>query len=73
MVHYLLWAVRTEKTKDWIQKKLNYSERHRIRLLTSILNPKTRDGFWLAVLKPSPQEVYSARYRNILSKMKKSS
>lgn len=71
MTHYLLWALRTEKTKDWIQKKLNYSERHRIRLLTSILNPKTRDGFWLASLKPDPEEIYSIRYRNILSKIKK--
>ncbi len=71
MTHYLLWALRTEKTKDWIQKKLNYSERHRIRLLTSTLNPKTRDGFWLAPLKPDPEEIYSLRYRNILSKIKK--
>ncbi len=72
MTHYLLWASRTGKTKDWIQKKLNYSERHRIRLLTSVLNPKTRDGFWLAPLKPVAAEVYSARYRNMLSKTKKS-
>jgi hypothetical protein len=71
MAHYLLWALRTQKTKDWIQKKLGYSERHRIRLLTSILNPKTRDGFWLASLKPRATEIYSARYRNMLSKTKK--
>ena len=71
MAHYLLWTLRTHKTKDWVQKKLDYSDRHRIRLLTSILNPKTRDGFWLTPLKPLSQEIYSARYRNILSKAKK--
>jgi hypothetical protein len=71
MAHYLLWALRAGKTKDWVQKKLDYSDRHRIRLLTSILNSKNRDGFWLAPLKPSIQEIYSARYRNILSKSKK--
>jgi hypothetical protein len=73
MVHYLLWALRTQKPKDWVQKKLDYSERHRIRLLTSLLDPKTRDGFWLTPLKPTPQEIYSARYRHILSKAKKRS
>jgi len=71
MAHYLLWAIRTQKTKEWIQKKLNYSERHRIRLLTAILNPKTRDGFWLSPLKPRATEIYSARYRNVLLKIKK--
>ena len=71
MAHYLYWALRTHKPKEWIQKKLDYSDRHRIRLLTSILNPKNRDGFWLSVLKPTSREVYSARYRNILAKMKK--
>jgi hypothetical protein len=66
--HYLLWALRSGKTKDWVQKKLDYSTRHRIRLLTSLLSPKNRDGFWLSVLKPASKEIYSARYRNILSK-----
>jgi hypothetical protein len=69
--HYLLWALRSGKTKDWVQKKLDYSTRHRIRLLTGLLKPKNRDGFWLSVLKPSSQEIYSPRYRNILSKTKK--
>jgi hypothetical protein len=69
--HYLLWTIRTQKPKEWIQKKLGYSNRHRIRLLTSTLNPKTRDGFWLAPLKPCLQEIYTPRYRNILSKVKK--
>ena len=71
MAHYLLWALRTHKTKEWVQKKLDYSDRHRIRLLTSVLHSKNRDGFWLAPLKPLTQEIYSARYRNILSKSKK--
>jgi hypothetical protein len=71
MAHYLLWALRHDKSKEWVQKKLDYSDRHRIRLLTSVLTPKNRDGFWLAPLKPSSQEIYSDRYRNILSKMKK--
>lgn len=70
--HYLLWALRSGKSKDWAQKKLDYSNRHRIRLLTGLLEPKNRDGFWLSVLKPSSQEIYSARYRNILSKSGKS-
>ncbi len=70
--HYLLWALRSGKSKDWVQKKLDYSNRHRIRLLTGLLQPKNRDGFWLSVLKPSSQEIYSARYRNILSKAGKS-
>ncbi len=68
--HYLLWALRTEKTKDWVQDKLNYSSRHCLRRLTSMLDPKTRDGFWLSSLKPSLREIYSPRYRNILSKAK---
>jgi hypothetical protein len=71
MAHYLLWTVRTQKSKEWVQKKLDYSERHRIRLLTGVLNAKSRDGFWLLPLKPSPHEIYSDHYRNILAKGKK--
>jgi hypothetical protein len=69
--HYLLWALRTGKTKEWVQDKLNYSSRHRLRRLTSMLDSKTRDGFWLSTLKPSFREVYSSRYRNIISKKSK--
>jgi hypothetical protein len=63
--HYIFWAVRTHKTREWIGKKLDYVERHRFRLLVSILNPKTRDGFWLAPLKPGAHEIYSAAHRRI--------
>jgi hypothetical protein len=69
--HYLLWALRTGKSKEWVQKKLDYSDRHRIRLLSSLLNPKGRDGFWLSPLKPTAKEIYSRRYRTILSRRKR--
>jgi hypothetical protein len=69
--HYLLWALRAGKSKEWVQKKLDYSDRHRIRLLSTILKPKSRDGFWLAPLKPLAKEIYSSRYRTILSRKKK--
>jgi hypothetical protein len=68
--HYLLWTIRSGKPKDWIQKKLGYSYRHRARILSYLLKPKTRDGFWLAPLKPTVKEIYSARYRNVLSHRK---
>jgi len=71
MSHYLLWTVRSQKSREWVQKKLDYSERHRIRLLTSLLNSNTRDGFWLSPLKPKLHEIYSPRYQNILLKSKK--
>lgn len=69
--HYLLWAVRAGKSKDWVQKKLGYSYRHRARLMNPILKPKTRDGFWLAPLKPLLKEIYSPRYRTILSRKRR--
>jgi hypothetical protein len=69
--HYLLWALRAGKSKEWVQKKLDYSDRHRIRLLSSLLDKGSRDGFWLSPLKPQAKEIYSARYRTILSRRKK--
>lgn len=69
--HYLLWAIRSGKPKDWVEKKMGYSYRHKARLLSNILKPKSRDGFWLAPLKPQIQEIYSRRYRTILSHKKK--
>jgi hypothetical protein len=69
--HYLLWSIRSKKPKDWIQKKLGYSYRHRARLLGQVILPKTRDGFWLSPLKPQLKEVYSRRYQNVLSHLKK--
>ncbi len=69
--HYLLWAIRTGKPKDWVEKKLGYSYRHKARLLSHVVKPKTRDGFWLSPLKPTIKEIYSARYRTILAGKKK--
>jgi hypothetical protein len=71
VTHYALWAVRIRKPTDWFQKKFDYSHRHYLRLLTSVLDPKSRDGFWLAILKPVPEEIYSLRYQNLLLKRKK--
>lgn len=72
MPHYLLWAIRSGKPKDWVEKKLNYSYRHKARLLSQVVKPKTRDGFWLSPLKPQVKEIYSARYRTILARKKRS-
>jgi hypothetical protein len=69
--HYLLWTVRSKKPKDWIEKKLGYSYRHRARLLSQVLKPKSRDGFWLSPLRPKIEEIYSRRYRTVLSHQKK--
>jgi hypothetical protein len=69
--HYLLWALRAEKPKTWVQDKLNYSNRHRLRRLTSVLDSKTRDGFWLAPLKPLRNEIYGRSYLTRNRKPKK--
>ncbi len=69
--HYLLWAIRSGKPKDWVERKMGYSYRHKARLLSQIVKPKTRDGFWLSPLKPQISEIYSRRYRNILGHKKK--
>jgi len=69
--HYLLWAIRVGKTKEWVQKELGYSYRHRARLISTLLSTKKRDGFWLASLKPKLEEIYSPRYRTVLSHKKK--
>ncbi len=69
--HYLLWTLRVGKPKDWVEKKLGYSYRHRARLLSNLPKPKTRDGFWLSPLKPQVKEIYSRRYQTILFGKKK--
>jgi hypothetical protein len=69
--HYLLWAIRSGKPKDWVEKKLGYSYRHRARLLSYVIKTKDRDGFWLSPLKPQVKEIYSRRYQTILSGKKK--
>jgi hypothetical protein len=71
--HYILWAVRSGKPRDWVEKKLDYSYRHRARLLNPLLNPKTRDGFWLSPLKPQVKEIYLSRYQTIFARGKKGS
>jgi hypothetical protein len=71
MPHYILWSIRSGKPKDWVQKKLQYSYRHRARMLSHLLKTNTRDGFWLSPLKPKLQEIYSERYRTVLSHQKK--
>lgn len=69
--HYFLWAIRAGKSKEWVQKESNYSYRHRARLLNPLLKPNSRDGFWLSPEKPKLEEIYSPRYRTILSRKKK--
>ena len=71
MPHYVLWTIRSGKPKNWVEKKLDYSYRHRARLLSQLLKPKSRDGFWLSPLRPQLNEIYSKRYRTILSGKKK--
>ena len=66
--HYLLWSIRSGKSRDWVQKQLDYSYRHRARLLSQLVKSKTRDGFWLSPLKPSPREIDTPRYQKILRK-----
>jgi hypothetical protein len=69
--HYLLWAIRSGKSKEWVQKELGYSYRHRARLLSHVVKPNSRDGFWLSPLKPLVKEIYSQRYRTVLAHKKK--
>ncbi len=62
--HYLLWAQRSNKSKAWVQKKLEYSPRHRARLLSHAVRINTRDGFWLSPLKPSFSDIHFPRSNN---------
>jgi hypothetical protein len=64
LAHYALWAIRAAKSKGWVRGKLNYSYREHLRLLTSVLDAKTQNGFWLAPLEPRPEEIDSHRRRN---------
>jgi hypothetical protein len=50
---------------------LGYSYRHRARLLSHVVKPNSRDGFWLGPLKPLVKEIYSQRYRTVLAHKKK--
>ena len=69
--HYLLWAIRSAKPKGWVEKTLGYSYRHKARLLSEVLKSKSRDQFWLSPLKPKVEEIYSRRYRRVLSRKKR--
>jgi hypothetical protein len=68
--HYLLWAQRAGKSKDWMIKRLDYSFRHRARLLSQVVQNKTRDGFWLSPLKPTLDDIRSARSAKMTGKKK---
>jgi hypothetical protein len=68
MPAFILWAVRTGKDRKWIQKEMDFTMRHTIRVLTSIANPKTETAFWLSPLKPKALELYKPRYRTRLKK-----
>ena len=60
--HYMLWALRNHKSREWFERKLGYSDRHCQRILVSCLNPKTTNGYWLLPLKPTGDEIYTKRY-----------
>jgi hypothetical protein len=62
--HYMLWALRNEKSKEWLQKKLGYTSHHYMRVLVSILDPNSTTGLWLAPLKPNPSEIYARGPKN---------
>jgi len=70
MPHYVLWAIRAGKSREWIRKKLDFSNRHLIRVLSRVAQPKSKDHFWLSPLKPKAQELYLPRYQTRLKKRK---
>jgi len=62
--HYMLWALRNHKSKKWVHKKLGYSTHHCMRVLVSLLDPQTVNGRWLALLRPTREEIYIRLPRN---------
>jgi len=70
MPHFVLWAIRSGKGRDWVRKELDFSNRHLIRVLSRISQPKSADAFWLSPLKPKAVELYLPRYRTRLKKRK---
>lgn len=66
--HYMLWAIRNDKPKEWFQKKLGFSSHHCMRVLVSVLDPRTDNGHWLAPLKPVVSEIYARGPRELLGK-----
>jgi HAMP domain-containing protein len=68
MPHFVLWGIRVGKSREWLRKELDFSNRHLIRVLSRIAQPKSKDAFWLGPLKPKAVELYLPRYRSRLKK-----
>jgi hypothetical protein len=68
MPHFVLWGIRAGKSREWLRKELDFSNRHLIRVLSRIAQPRSKDAFWLAPLKPKALELYLPRYRSRLKK-----
>jgi hypothetical protein len=66
--HYLLWASRRGKDRDWIESRLGFSNRHQLRIFGQIGRTGTRENFWLRTLSPKRDEWYLPRYRKIVAK-----
>jgi hypothetical protein len=69
MLAFILWAVRSGKDRRWISKKMDFTVRHTIRVLSIIASTKTETAFWLSPLKPKVLELYKPRYQTMLKKM----
>jgi hypothetical protein len=59
LAHYIFWGIRVRKSKPWVQSQVGYTKRNLRRYLSSIRNPETINGFWLAPLKPRPEEFFT--------------
>jgi len=70
MPHFVLWGIRSGKSREWLRKSLDFSNRHLIRVLSRIAQPKSRENFWLGPLAPKAIELYLPRYRSRLKKRK---
>jgi hypothetical protein len=70
MPHFVLWGIRAGKSREWLRKNLDFSNRHLIRVLSRIAQPKCRENFWLSPLGPKAVELYLPRYRSRLKKRK---
>jgi hypothetical protein len=65
--HFVLWATRAGKSREWMKQKLDFSNRHLIRVLTGITK-NSSVMFWLAPLKPQIKEIYKPMYHSRLKK-----
>jgi hypothetical protein len=68
--HYLLWASRSDKSRAWIESRLEFSNRHQLRIYGQIGRLGTRENFWLKPLNPKRDEWYLPRYRKTARKRK---